>query len=864
MSNFFTDKSEEYDFLTTEAEKIKKKKEEENIFELEEIENIQILIQSNIPETPIFPFTKYMLYSPLLEEEIPNVIEKKHDNPDEKKTTSKIDLSKLSEYPYFTNEIRYPKDKLLLLEYHELITFFFDKEDFQTILKDLLPTNTVTNGINHDNNEYNIMTMIELLFPTVDPYKNNFNTSLNEYVNQSIYGNTTFFPNKNYTFIRYNYKIYTTTKITWLNDILNHPLYKILIKKFINFKKWAVVQNSKIEKSFAENQDKIRKIIYKTEYEQDIEKLQTYIERLNLSHDRTNENRFSTEFSFTQKNTAEDLINIFEIFNIYKGYIKNKYDFSNFYNDVKLLLSRYKPKTNENVEVKIGNYWYSAKIFQINPENNTYNLKIFTYNPRTKTTVELVTLMEYEITYIRKPLLKLFLKKENNIQFNFEISAVSRNDSYANENNFLINYWKDNNKLSLTESPLTESPLTESPLTESPLIDSPIREPIEKKGTNIGKIIRYNYVDFHKMDNIEKNDLSKRHYRISDLFKLVEEEKSVDTILNEQLDTLREIFSKDLLRVQISTTTKGNLDKCIQFYKRLDNIKKFQNEYLNDLKVDVNATIDSEFQEYNDFINQIKKYIEPKLISVNPKLQTIIDNYVNNIDSRTFINLMELSSPCLSLVSPNCDVIKNPKFSEVINTNLNILHTEDKNTKYTIFLHMDFVEGQLDRAVAENKGVLSKLNCMFNDVLLTRQFNNLAYKKDSNTWIVQPAPFIQVEVPKEITSEITNEDVDKTNIPGENYNQQPIPSIPYAEPVPDVPWQNIQQNPPYQVPNFGVNPPKNPFFSNPNHVAEPNNIVKRYDEPFVPNNPYRGGKHTTKKRKNKRRLTKKINYILHN
>ena len=35
MSNFFTDKSEEYDFLTTEAEKIKKKKEEENIFELE-------------------------------------------------------------------------------------------------------------------------------------------------------------------------------------------------------------------------------------------------------------------------------------------------------------------------------------------------------------------------------------------------------------------------------------------------------------------------------------------------------------------------------------------------------------------------------------------------------------------------------------------------------------------------------------------------------------------------------------------------------------------------------------------------------------------------------------------------------------
>ena len=324
------------------------------------------------------------------------------------------------------------------------------------------------------------------------------------------------------------------------------------------------------------------------------------------------------------------------------------------------------------------------------------------------------------------------------------------------------------------------------------------------------------------------------------------------------------------MRIQISTNTKGNLDKCIQFYKRLDNIKKFQNDYLNDLKVDVNAVIDTEFQEYIDFINQIKKYIEPKLISVNPKLQTIIDNYANNIDSKTFINLMELSSPCLSLVSPNCDIIKNPKFSEVIHTNLNILHTEDKKTKYTIFLHMDFVEGQLDRAVAENKGILSKLNCMFNDALLTRQFNDLAYKKNTNTWIVQPAPFIQVEIPKEITSEIISDntsddtgdnttDDTRTTIPDENlentnFNRQPIPSVPsvpYAQPVPSVPWQN----PPY--------PPKNPFFSNPNHIAEPN-IVKRYDEPFIQqarpimqNNPYRGGKYTLKKRKNKRRFTKK-------
>jgi len=249
--------SDDDDFLSKEAEKIQMKRETKNIFELEEIETIQILIQSNIPETPIFPFTKYMLYTPLLEEEIPNIGTKTNEEEMlSNGSTSKIDFSKLSEYPYFTNEIQYPKEKLILLEYHEILKFFFDKEEFQTLLQELLPTNTVTNGINHENNEYNVMTMIELLFPTVAPYKNNFNTSINEYVNHISYSTGTMLPSNNYTFIRYNYKIYTITKITWLNDILNHPLYRLLIKKFANFKKWATIENTKIEKAFVEKDRK--------------------------------------------------------------------------------------------------------------------------------------------------------------------------------------------------------------------------------------------------------------------------------------------------------------------------------------------------------------------------------------------------------------------------------------------------------------------------------------------------------------------------------------------------------------------------------------------------------------------------------
>jgi hypothetical protein len=328
------------------------------------------------------------------------------------------------------------------------------------------------------------------------------------------------------------------------------------------------------------------------------------------------------------------------------------------------------------------------------------------------------------------------------------------------------------------------------------------------------------------------------------------------------LETLKNIFSKDILRIQISTNLKSNLDKCIQFYKRLDNIKKIQSEYLNDLKVDVTSKIDTEYQEYLDFINQIKKYIGPKLMSMNPKLQTVIDNYANNIDSKSFINLMNLSAPCISSISPNCDVIKNPKFTEIINTNLNVLHTEEKNTKYTIFLHMDFVEGQLDRATANNKGVLSKLNCLYKDELLTKQFNNLAYKKSSNTWIVQPAPFIQVEIPKEIT--VPQEDTEPMNqVPGQPF----VSENPYMFGRPPLPPPEQNMYPP-------LYPPSNPFYNNQN-VATDSNVIKRYNEPYVPQQPhlqenrvlrpelvtpkYLGGRNTMKNQKRKKRMTRYAN-----
>lgn len=715
--------NDEYNFLEEEATKLKSEKSD--IFELEEIDTIHIMIQSNLPETPMFPFTKYMLYSPLLEG---------------KQAKIKIDMSKLSEYPFFTNEIKYPKSELIQMSYEEIVLFFFDKEEFKSVIQRFLSNKTKTYGINNENNEFNIMTMIELLFPTVNPYKNNFNTSLNEYIYQSKYNNNTLFPNNNYTYLRYNETIYTISKITWLNDFLNHPLYKTLITEYIKFKKWAIVQNANIDMKIKENQKKIQSKIIAINYDTELSNLKSYIDRL---INQIYENRIASEYIFIQKENADNFINIFQILNIYKKYIGKKtndenrnQNIANFNEEIKPYLMRYKPKLNDDVEVKIGNYWYSAKIEKINIENNTYDLKINTLLLKTGKEISLLSFFDIPLDNIRKPLLQQFLNKENNNDFYFEVSNSKRENKYGNLQNFMTHYWgekmikKDFSTMIDTNISYDDSALSD--ITQTP----------EIKTVEILK-----YYDYHNADNTERKNMIKRHYRISDKFKKNEEKKTIDEILNNQLELLKYIFQKGIMLEQITSNVRNKLEECISIFNSFEKLRRFQNDYLNNYKVDINEPINIEIKEYIDYVNTIKKYIAPKMISTNSKLQNIINNYANNIDSKTFINFMDLCAPCIYAVSGRCDIIQNYKFSQLINTDLNIMDINDEYTKYFVFLHFDFVEGQLDRAIKSDKGIVSRIKCSYNDSLLTKQFNDLIYKGKENTWTLKSTPFIKVKTP---------------------------------------------------------------------------------------------------------------------
>jgi DNA-directed RNA polymerase beta' subunit len=112
--------------------------------------------------------------------------------------------------------------------------------------------------------------MLKCLFPTKYPYKRNIKTSydtkIRNYPQFDLDSTQTFmklfryFKNDEedakahpeYSYLKLNGKIYTITEVIWMNDIFNHPVYKLLVNEYYNL----IIFNNKYK-------EKIKKIIDK-------------------------------------------------------------------------------------------------------------------------------------------------------------------------------------------------------------------------------------------------------------------------------------------------------------------------------------------------------------------------------------------------------------------------------------------------------------------------------------------------------------------------------------------------------------------------------------------------------------------------
>jgi len=227
------------------------------------ISQIKIMMNLSDPDKSDKPiaFTSSILYNPLLKS-----------------------VNKLSEYPYFTQNIKYPKRVLQRKSYSERVQFFFNKAMFKLIINnysnqnksDADPDNYKVKATNTNVTffETNVNTMIELLFPTVFPVVGNYINSFKTYILNS--GNPEFnftfkdafprmftqlMPNLStfFSYLKVDNKIYTITKITWLNDFINHPLYRNLLDSYSEFNTWRKEKTPLIDEDIVSLTQKVIK-----------------------------------------------------------------------------------------------------------------------------------------------------------------------------------------------------------------------------------------------------------------------------------------------------------------------------------------------------------------------------------------------------------------------------------------------------------------------------------------------------------------------------------------------------------------------------------------------------------------------------
>ena len=239
---------------------------------------------------------------------------------------------KLSTYPFFTDNKLLPKAKLQNMNYDEIVYFFFNKQKFKNVMNSVNVVKTVRNkkelkiknlkNITRKNKETivsgsipvnirfdNFILMLQLLFPTKFPLMNNIDTSLSylltneiekipfqkkEILDNNINLLTMFSKTENkyiefspiqsnqkFSYLNINQTIYTITHVTWINDVMNHPIYREVLLKYNIYEQWRIKYEEIIQQIDQDKKSEIVKYINKLLERKKLkfEKIDRYIDR---------------------------------------------------------------------------------------------------------------------------------------------------------------------------------------------------------------------------------------------------------------------------------------------------------------------------------------------------------------------------------------------------------------------------------------------------------------------------------------------------------------------------------------------------------------------------------------------------------
>ena len=207
-----------------------------------EVAPLEIRFTTNIPNQKLAVFTSDLLYHPQLQ--VPSNIES---------------------LPYLISNSYFPEDVLKNMEWEDRISFFFNLDVMRNIMnKEMILIKEESSEKQLIENR-NIFIMIKLLFPTKYFVHKNIHQTL-EYVTGENPERSFFFNplSQQFSHMKLDGKIYTNIRVTWKNDLLNHPFYYDLVKNTYEFVIKQKKEDIRITENYSELMIKFNK--YLTHY----------------------------------------------------------------------------------------------------------------------------------------------------------------------------------------------------------------------------------------------------------------------------------------------------------------------------------------------------------------------------------------------------------------------------------------------------------------------------------------------------------------------------------------------------------------------------------------------------------------------
>jgi hypothetical protein len=247
---------------------------------------------------------KIVFYTNLVDEQYEKVIFKRDMlyHPDLKTSL------RLTSYPLYTSQVKYPAGKLKALTYSEVVDFFFNEKQFVNLLR---KEEVIKKGHTEDFNkkqaeiiEHNIHTMFEVLFPTNFPNRNDHHTSYDLIHGKNSTGSifTNPLSSGKFSYMKIANKTYTFKTLVWINDLLNHPDYVTLLETANKLRESAIHKHNEVKNIQTRNLEEISELMDKA--------VDTFFSGVSKSLGRTHGEEKEITFG---KDTSEYVFRLFRL-----------------------------------------------------------------------------------------------------------------------------------------------------------------------------------------------------------------------------------------------------------------------------------------------------------------------------------------------------------------------------------------------------------------------------------------------------------------------------------------------------------------------------------------------------------------------